>query len=256
MAVELEIRGSVATVTLNRPEKLNALTEAMKVRLAEVFTQLRDDSEVRAVVLAGAGRGFCAGGDVQTMREQTPTSSQKRLASAHAVITTLCKLDKPVIAAVRGPVAGIGWSMAMACDLIVASDNTKFHQSFKRIGLLPDGGAIFFLRQVLGPAVAKELVYTARPLDAEAAKGYGLVNRIVPDAELERHVQDLAAELAEGPAMAFRLAKKLFRLVDIPALETFLDAEAWAQGLVLMTNDHKEGAAAFRDKRAPRFSGT
>jgi 2-(1,2-epoxy-1,2-dihydrophenyl)acetyl-CoA isomerase len=189
------------------------------------------------------------------MGKFTAVSGRHRLKSAHRMITAIANIEKPVIAAVRGPVAGIGWSMALACDMIVASETAVFSQVFKNIGLVPDGGAIYFLTQVLGVLRAKELVYTARKVSAAEALQLGLVTRLVPDEDLAREAQMLADSLAIGPGFAFGIAKKMFKSMNTPALETCLDAEAWAQGVALMSEDHKEGATAFVEKRKPKFSG-
>ncbi len=254
-AIRLDVEDAIATVTLNRPEKLNALSEEMKSRLVQVFEELGADPDVRAVVVTGEGRAFCAGGDVGTMAEQTPVSAQMRIRRAQRTVRAIADLNKPVVAAVRGPVAGIGWSMALACDLVVASQTATFHQSFKQIGLVPDGGAIFFLIQSMGPARAKELVYLARPLKAEEGLAYGVVNRVVPDGDLGEEARHMATDLACGPTFAFGLAKQIFRSLPQPHLDAFLESEAWAQGLAMLSQDHREGAAAFREKRKPQFRG-
>lgn len=245
--------GAVARVTLNRPDRLNALTDAMRDRLTALFGELGRDDGVRAVILDAAGRGFCASGDATTMGRFTAISARDRLRSAHRMITAIANIEKPVVAAVRGPVAGIGWSMALACDLVVASETAVFAQVFRNVGLVPDGGAIYFLTQVLGVMKAKELVYTGRKLPAEEAMALGLLTRLVADGDLEAEAQALAAELAQGPGFAFGIAKKMFKSMNTPSLEACLDAEAWAQGLALLTDDHQEGIAAFKAKRKPEF---
>jgi 2-(1,2-epoxy-1,2-dihydrophenyl)acetyl-CoA isomerase len=247
--------GAVARITLNRPERLNALTEAMRDRVSALFDEMARDDGVRVVILDAAGRGFCASGDATNMGKFTAVSGRHRLKSAHRMITAIANIEKPVIAAVRGPVAGIGWSMALACDMIVASETAVFSQVFKNIGLVPDGGAIYFLTQVLGVLRAKELVYTARKVPAAEALQLGLVTRLVPDEDLAAEAQALADTLAIGPGFAFGIAKKMFKSMNTPTLETCLDAEAWAQGVALMSEDHKEGATAFVEKRKPEFSG-
>jgi 2-(1,2-epoxy-1,2-dihydrophenyl)acetyl-CoA isomerase len=189
------------------------------------------------------------------MANFTAAAAKARVRKAQQVVLNLANLEKPVVAAVRGPVAGIGWSLALACDLIVASDTAKFHQSFAKIGLVPDGGAVFFLAQVLGAYRAKELVYTARPVTAQEAHSLGLVNRVVPDGELDAVAQALAEELAQGPGFALGLTKRMFKTLQVPSLESYLDAESWAQGLSLLTDDHAEGGRAFREKRRPEFKG-
>ena len=173
----------------------------------------------------------------------------------HRLIRNLVNIEKPVIAAVRGPAVGVGWSLALACDLVIASDTARFAQVFRNIGLVPDGGAIWFLTQYLGTLRAKELVFSGRRIDAHEAHALGLVTRVVPDADLDTVAWQVAREYAAGPTYALGLDKKLFKLMHQPALETLLDAEAWTQGQALASEDHKEGLRAFREKRAPDFKG-
>ena len=255
MHIELLREGPLATVRLNRPDALNALSEPMKDELGALFVELARDATVRAVVLCAAGRAFCASGDVTTMGDFTVASAQDRLKRAHRMIINLAAIEKPVIAAVQGAVAGIGWSMAMACDQIIATENAYFSQVFKNVGLAPDGGAIYFLTQNLGVLRAKELVLSGRRVGAREALELGLVSRVVPDGEQEQQAKALAEELAHGPTMAFGFGKKLFKQTITPTLETFLDAEAWAQGNALLTDDHREGVRAFLEKRKPVFKG-
>lgn len=255
MSVDYQLDGNVAVVTLNRPDKLNALTDPMYNRLTELFTQFKTDDAVRAVVINGAGRAFCSGSDVTTMVNAGPVAARYRMQTRHAMITSIAYLEKPVIAAVRGVAAGIGFSIAMASDLIIASDTAKFSQIFKKIGLIPDGGAVYFLTQRIGIARAKELVYTARMLPAEEAAQWGLINRVVPDAELETNVKTLAQELAGSATFALALAKKMFQAMHVPTLETQLETENLYQSTVKLTEDHLEGVAAFKEKRAAVFKG-
>jgi 2-(1,2-epoxy-1,2-dihydrophenyl)acetyl-CoA isomerase len=256
MSVELAKRDGIATVTLNRPDKLNALTDEMYVQLIDMFTELTADDAVRAVVMTGKGRGFCSGSDVGGMLKSDMVEGRRRLQQRHhRMIRSIAYLEKPVIAAVRGPVAGIGFSIALACDLIVASETARFSQIFKNIGLIPDGGSVFFLTQYLGIARAKELVYTARMLPAQEAKEWGIVSRVVPDGELETAATGLAAELANSATFALGLAKKMFQAMYVPTLETLLETENLSQSLARLTEDHREGVTAFRDKRKPKFTG-
>ena len=251
-----ELRAGVASITLDRADKLNALVPEMRDALGTYFEQAAGDPAVRAVLLQGAGRGFCAGGDVGRMAEFTPASGRAVLQMAHRMIRNLVNIEKPVIAAVRGPAVGIGWSLALACDLVIASDTARFAQVFRNIGLVPDGGAIWFLTQYLGALRAKELVFSGRRIDAQEALALGLVTRVVPDGELDTVALQTARDYAAGPTYALGLDKQLFRLMHQPGLETLLDAEAWAQGQALASEDHAEGIRAFREKRAPRFKGT
>jgi 2-(1,2-epoxy-1,2-dihydrophenyl)acetyl-CoA isomerase len=255
VTVDYTLDGGVAVVTLNRPEKLNALTDAMYARVTELFTQFQTDDAVRAVVITGAGRAFCSGSDVTTMSMANPVAGRRRMQTRHAMIDAIFNLEKPVIAAVRGATVGIGFATAMACDLIVASETTRFSQIFNKIGLVPDGGSIFFLTQRLGMARAKELVYTARMLPAQEAFEWGLINRVVADADLEKEAMTMASELANKATFAIALAKKMFQGMYVPTLETHLEQENLCQYTVKLTEDHLEGVTAFKEKRAAVFKG-
>ena len=236
--VTVKQEGSIAIVTLNRPDKLNAMTDEMYNRVRELFTQFQTDSSVRAVVLTGAGRAFCSGSDVTSMAKIGLVEGRARMQTRHAMINAIVNLEKPVIAAVRGVAAGIGFAMMMACDLIVAADNAKFSQIFKKIGLVPDGGSVFFLVQRLGIARAKELVYTARMLPAEEARDWGLINRVVPDDELDANALAWAQEMGGSATFVLALAKKMFQSMYKPNLEEQL-----------------EGVTAFKEKRAAVYKG-
>jgi 2-(1,2-epoxy-1,2-dihydrophenyl)acetyl-CoA isomerase len=255
MNVDCARDGAVATVTLNRPDKLNALTEEMYGRLIEVFAELARDDSVRAVILTGAGRGFCSGSDVTGMATRDIPHARARLQVRHRMILNLAAIEKPVIAAVRGPVAGIGFSIALGCDLIVASETARFAQLFRNIGLVPDGGSVFFLAQRLGIGRAKELVYTARNLPAQEAREWGLVARVVPDGELEAAARTLAAEMADSATYALGLAKRMLQGMTVPTLEMLLETESLSQGIARLTDDHHEGVAAFKEKRKAVFKG-
>ncbi len=255
MNVRYEVRDAVGVVTLDRPDKLNALTVEMRDALGTHFEAAGRDPAVRAVLLQGAGTAFCASGDVDRMGAFTADSGREHIKRAHRMVRTLANIEKPVVAAVRGAVAGIGWSMALACDAIVASESARFSMVFRHVGLAPDGGAVYFLTQHLGLLRAKEIVYSGRRLDAAEAHALGLVNRVVPDAELDAAAWEQAQAFAQGPTFALGIGKKLFKLMYPPDLEAFLDAEAWAQGLALQSDDHQEGLRAFREKRKPVFRG-
>jgi 2-(1,2-epoxy-1,2-dihydrophenyl)acetyl-CoA isomerase len=255
MTIRQEHRDGVAIVTLDRPERLNALTVEMRETLGTAFEQVARDPNVRAVLLQASGKAFCASGDVTKMGDFTAASGRDLLKLAQRMVRNLANIEKPVVAAVRGAVAGIGWSMAMACDMVIASDTARFSQVFRNVGLVPDGGAIWFLTQHLGAMRAKELVYSGRRIDAQEALTLGLVTRVVADDALDAAAWELAHDLAQGPTFALGTAKKMFKLMHQPDLETLLDAEAWAQGLALMSEDHKEGVRAFLEKRRPVFRG-
>jgi 2-(1,2-epoxy-1,2-dihydrophenyl)acetyl-CoA isomerase len=255
MTATYELRDAVAVITLNRPEKMNALTPEMREALGTHFDTAARDPQVRAVLLTAAGKAFCASGDVSRMGDFSPASGRELLKLAQRMVRNLANIEKPVVAGVRGAVAGIGWSLALACDVVVASETARFSQVFRHVGVVPDGGAIYFLTQHLGIQRAKELVYSGRRVDAVEAQSMGLVSKVVPDAELDAAAFEYARELAAGPTFALGIAKKMFKLMYQPDLETLLDAESWAQGLALLTEDHKEGVKAFFEKRKPAFSG-
>ena len=255
MNVRLEKDAGIATLTLDHPDKLNAMADPMWDALYEHLGMVAADDDLRAVILTGAGRAFCSGGDVSTMAKSDIVSGRVRSKRRHRAVTALYNLEKPVIAAVRGPVYGIGNALALACDLIIASDTAKFSMAFKKVGVVPDGGVIFFLTHYLGIARAKELVFTARPVSAQEARELGIVARVVPDGELEAAAHGLAREMAESATYALALAKKMFQSMCVPTLEQLLEMETLASGIVRLTHDHKEGVAAFREKRPPRFQG-
>lgn len=253
--VEYERDGPIAIVRLNRPERLNALAEPMKDRLGTLFELIGRDDSIRAVMLCASGTSFCASGDVTTMGDFTTASARDRIKRAHRMILALANMEKPVIAAVRGAVAGIGWSLAMACDVIYASETAYFSQVFKNVGLAPDGGGIYFLSQNLGVLKAKELVLSGRKLKAQEAENLGLVTRLIPDDNLEQEARILLDQIAAGPTYAYGVGKKMFKQMYTPSLEAFLDSEAWGQATALMSQDHREGVQAFLDKRKPVFRG-
>jgi len=258
MSVDLTIDGAVAKVVLNRPDKLNALTVEMRQSLCDYLARLRFDDAVRVIVVTGAGRGFCSGADVERMAGQSHdlrADRERMQRGGHAFIRALHAIEKPTIAAVRGPAVGIGWSIALACDLVVASKTARFSQIFRRIGLAPDGGAIWFLTRRIGMVKAKELVFSARLVEAEEAFTLGLVNYVVDDEELMAKTEELAVDLAEAPTFALGLAKKLFHAAVGPSLEDYLEIESFVQPQLHMTADNAEGVAAFREKRKPKFTG-
>jgi 2-(1,2-epoxy-1,2-dihydrophenyl)acetyl-CoA isomerase len=255
------MKDGVAVLTMNRPARLNALSGPMLDAMLEALPRLAADPEVGVVVLTGAGRGFCAGGDVKAMAEgveMAGTTLEERaqgLRSRMEVSRWLHELPKPTIAMVRGAAAGAGLSLALACDLRVAGDSARFATAFARVGYSGDFGGSFHLTRLVGTAKARELYFTADIVDATQALALGLVNRVVPDASLEDETMALAGRLARGPRIALRYMKRNMNAAESGTLAELLDLEAWHHTRCGMTEDHREATRAFVDKREPTFRG-
>jgi 2-(1,2-epoxy-1,2-dihydrophenyl)acetyl-CoA isomerase len=256
--VLVEQADGIARLTLNRPEVRNALDLTMREELETALRGLEADPQVRVLVLSGAGEHFCAGGDVKFMQAHRMTAAEgrDRVEAMNRAILALARFRTPTIAMVDGFAVGAGCNLALACDLVVASDRARFGEIFARIGLIPDGGGIHFLPRRVGLAKAKELVFTAEVIPAAEAERIGLVNRVVPSAELGPEALGLARRIAEGPSGVHAMAKALLNRSLALDLETSLCWEALAQGMMIESDDHREGLAAFFEKRAPRFSGS
>lgn len=249
---------AVAFIQLNRPERRNALTAPMLAALDAALAQAAEDPEVRAVVLAGAGQSFCAGQDLAALGAAA-TGEQVRVIirqSYAPVIQRLCTMPKPVIGAINGVAAGAGLSLALACDLRIMADDASLLAAFVNIGLAPDAGSSWLLARLVGYSRAFEIAVSGARLPADRCLALGLTNRIVPAPELAAAAQGWAAELAQGPTLAIGLTKQLFHEALSSNLEEMLEREAKLQALAVESADHREGVAAFREKRAPRFQGT
>ncbi len=247
--------GAVLTITLNRPEVFNAFNAALH---AALFAALEEAAapEVRAVVLTGAGRGFCAGQDLKEFQE-APGSIRDRLEQTyHPNIRAIRALEKPVLAAVNGPCAGAGLSLASACDIRIASDAATFVPGFVGIGLIPDSGGSFFIHRLLGFARAFEWMSSNRKLTAAEAHAWGLVSEVVPADELAARAAELAATWAAAPTRAIGMTKRLFDHAYDASLEEQLALEAELQGAATESADFAEGVTAFLEKRPPSFTGT
>ena len=250
--------GGLAVVTLNRPEAYNAIDEGMIGALLEALIGCDQDRAVRAVMITGAGKAFCAGGDLKAMRAaaDAPTFLKRLTVPVHACIATIARMDKPVIAAVNGPAGGVGFSLAIACDLVVAAESAVFTLAYTKAGLAPDGGSTFYLPRIVGPKRAYEMMALNPVLSADQAKAEGLVTAVLPDAGFAAAARDWATQLAEGPTLALAAAKRLLAASPDCSLETQMEHERRAISAAAATADFREGVAAFAEKRVPQFGGT
>ena len=253
--VETSRDGAVLTITLNRPDVLNALNMDMHRALAAALKHARDAS-VRAVVLTGAGRGFCVGQDLTEFREAPGDIGGRLRENYHPNIRAIRALEKPVIAAVNGVAAGAGMSLACACDVRLAADTASFIPAFINIGLIPDSGGSFFVTRILGPARAFEWLASGKKLSAAEAHAWGLVSEVLELEALPGRASELAAQLADLPTRGIGMTKRLLDHAVDSSLEDQLEREAQLQTAATQTDDFREGVSAFLEKRPPRFSGT
>jgi len=252
--VETSRDGGVLTITLNRPEVLNAFNGAMHRAMQDAYKEARD-GEVRAVVVTGAGRGFCVGQDLTEFQESAGDIGHRLRSTYHRTIVGLRSLEKPVIAAVNGAAAGAGLSLALACDLRLAADSATFVPAFINIGLVPDSGGSYFAARLLGYARALEWLASGRRLTAAEAHAWGLVSEVVEADRLAERAAALAAELAAQPTRGIALTKRLLDYAQTATLEEQLEREAQLQAAATRTEDFREGVAAFLEKRPPEFRG-
>lgn len=255
--VEVEVGSGLATVTLNRPDALNALNVQLKDELAAVWRALGPDPEVRAVLLTGAGRAFSTGGDIKQMDpDRTPEATRLMIAKlGREVVIPLARLEKPVVAAVNGHAHGLGLALALACDVIYAAESAVLSAAFTRIGLSPDGCCSYLLTRTVGILTAKELMFTGRRVDGTEAKQLGLVTHVVPDEELQARAREAALGFAAAPTVALARTKRLLDEAAEHTLEQTAELEALAQAVARSADDHAEGVAAFAEKRPAQFSG-
>jgi 2-(1,2-epoxy-1,2-dihydrophenyl)acetyl-CoA isomerase len=252
-----DIADGVGTITLNRPDALNATNDTLYRELSGLIEDIAADHTIGAVVLTGAGRGFCAGADVKSMNPDAKLLDRR---ARHRwilrdILQPLIALEKPVIAAVNGAAVGAGFNIALACDIVIASEKAVFSQIFTRLALVPDLGGLYLLTRVVGLNKAKELCFTAKKITAEEGHKLGFVNHVVPHEELMSRAHALAAEIASGPPTSLAMIKTLLNKSSTSTLDQMLEYESFAQTIAYTTPEHKEGVAAFREKRQPDFRG-
>ncbi len=249
----------IALLVMNRPDKLNALNSDLSTALNEALARIADDDSIRVVVLSGAGRAFCCGGDLGAIGKGRERNETKELGpilrSGMQAVLKMRLMPQPVIAAVNGAAAGAGMNIALAADIRVAADTASFGQNFSRVGLFPDYGGTYFLPQLVGPSIAAEMFYTGEMIDAQIALRLGIVSRVVPAAQLEAEVKALAQKISQGPPLAIRALKKALFGSDKDELVKALDHEVEQQMKCFHSEDCSEGIRAFFEKRHPKFQG-
>ena len=257
--IDITEDSGIVTITLNRPDKLNALVGHMRRDLAEALEQAGSERTVRVVVITGAGRAFCAGGDLEraaTLMDQADSEEFSRLlGAARRVVTAIRQMTKPVVASINGAAAGAGCNLALACDLRIAASSASFTQSFVKIGFHPDWGGTYFLPRLVPPNKACELFFLGDAIDSAEALRLGLVNWVVPDNDLESATRKLAERLRDAPPISVAAAKQAIYLSGDEDLETMLRYEVEAQMRCFESRDGKEGVRAFLEQREPRFTG-
>ncbi|MFQ5934419.1 MAG: enoyl-CoA hydratase/isomerase family protein [Dehalococcoidia bacterium] len=258
----VERQGRIAKLVLNRPDKLNAINGKMEQELSEVIPELDQDDDVGVLVLTGAGRAFCAGGDVSQMpgaraaRESPNVDDIRRgFRGAQSIVLGLQRMQKPVIGMINGVAAGAGFDLSCACDIRIGSPKSRFLSAYIRVGLFPGWGGLWLYARVLGLPKAAEMLFTGDFLEAEDAYRLGMLNRLVPEEELEETTMEMAQKIADGPPIALRLSKLLLYKGLEMDLETAMQMSAALETITLTSKDHKEGVTAFREKRKGAYKG-
>jgi len=253
------VRDGIAVLVMNRPERMNALNDELATALHSSLQRIAKDDSIRVIVLTGAGRAFCAGGDLGVIGKGREANNLKQLEpilrAGMGAVLTMRTMPQPVIAAVNGAAAGAGMNVAIAADIRISAEEATFGQNFSKVGLFPDYGGTYFLPELVGPSKAAEMFYTGDMIDAATALRLGLVSRVVPTAQLEPEVKILAQKIASGPPLTIRAVKRVLFAEQKEALERALEAEVEHQMKCFASEDCLEGVHAFFEKRAPKFQG-
>lgn len=255
MSVDVRIEGSVAVVTINRPERKNAITMVMRKQFQDVFEQLQDDDDVRAIVLTGAGKDFSAGADVGEIGSGGVRGNLGNARTRTRMVRAVAHTHKPIIAAVEGVCIGMSFAMALACDFIICAENARFQFAFRHIGLVMDAGAGWLLERHVGVTRAKEIAYTGRFVSGQQAAQYGFALEAVAEETALARALELAHEIANAPTLALSEMKRQFDTAPGQTFDEALDYEVAVQGLMTWSEDFKEGTAAFKEKRKPVYRG-
>ncbi|WP_252504108.1 enoyl-CoA hydratase [Sporosarcina sp. Marseille-Q4943] len=254
--IELKVEGRLARLTMNRPDSMNAMDDTMMKELADAFESLSSNDEVQVLIINGAGRTFSAGGDIKKMIDpDSPMDIGKVMVDVSRLAKALYELPQITIAAVQGAAAGLGFSLALGCDVIIAEENSKLAMNFIGVGLVPDGAGHFFLKERIGVPQAKQLIWSGEVMKAEAAKEKGLIDQIVPDGSVSQASDSLAQKFLSAPISAMLASKKILHEQKIAELENVLRMESEQQVAMRKTKDHLEGINAFVEKRRPAFVG-
>lgn len=255
MAIDTAVADGIATITINRPEKKNSITLEMRGAIARAFHEAQDNPEVRVVVFTGAGSDFSAGADVGEMGTGGINGSIRRMHHMHRMLRGVANTNKPVIAAVRGVCVGMSFSMALASDFIIAAEDARFQFAFRHLGLAPDAGAAFLLTRYVGIPRAKELIYSGRFVSGKEAAQLGIALEALPADDVLPRAMEMARTFATAPTLAITMAKRQFDSAAGQDLNQALDFEASMQALMVQSEDFKEGSAAFKEKRKPKYVG-
>ena len=259
-SIKYETADRIATITLNRPERMNAFTWEMVDAWAEALTEAQQDDSVSVIIVTGAGKAFCSGGDIQGMgerKERTPLQRKSELAGhVHRIPLALESVDKPVIAAMNGAAAGAGLDLALQCDLRYAAESARLGETYVRVGLVPGAGGTWFLPRLVGTAKALELFWTGELISAQEAERIGMINKALPDAELLAFVRGVADKIARAPQLSVRFIKRAVYQGQRIDLRTSLDLISSHYAVVASSADHKEAVQAYLEKRKPNFTGS